>query len=92
MDRTIRTRQFLRSEPATLQSQAGVIEQLPAFRAQVRTMMAAAVNVNHRRHRFPFASQPRVSETRGGVFPSEQRKNREDGIHNRRLHAVIIVD
>src|SRR5215471_12796184 len=55
-------------------------------------MMAAAINVDHRRHRFPFAGAARVDEARGGILSLEDRSTRETGIYDRQLHAVIIAD
>jgi hypothetical protein len=59
MHGTVGARRLFLSEAATFQPHFGVIQKLPAFRAKTfrRMMMVAAINLHHRRHRFPFARE-----------------------------------
>lgn len=69
MHRTIGAGWFFFSETAALQSSAGVVGELPAFLAQriFAAVLAATINRDHRRHRFPFPRQARCGQARGGL-------------------------
>jgi hypothetical protein len=62
MHRTLRAHRFLRAEMAALQPHLGVIQKLPARRAQTgrRLMPVATENLQHRRHRPPFTGEPHL--------------------------------
>ena len=93
MDRALGAGRFFRAEPAAFQSRPGVIQKLPAFRAQPgrRRVMIPAVDFDHRLQRLPFAVQPFAGENNGFGFGREISRGVRSGSFSSHSHAVIFA-
>lgn len=92
MHRTVGARRLFRAETAALQPHAGVVQELPAFRAKTfrRMMVVAAIYPHHRRHRFPFSRQAHASQV-VFCFCRGPDCDRLGNHFNRRFHTPILA-
>jgi hypothetical protein len=71
MYRAFAAGRFFRAKTATVQSQAGIIQQSFGLVAKVFPVMVAAIDANHRFNGSEFASQASIGLARGRGFYTE---------------------
>jgi len=93
MDRALGAGRFFRTKPAAFQSHPGVIQKLPAFRAQpgCRPMTIPAVDFDHRLHCLPFTVQPLAGESHGLGFGRDVSKGVRSGLFSNQSHTVTFA-
>jgi len=93
MDRALGAGRFFCGEPAAFQSHPGVIQKLPAFRAQpgCRPMTIPAVDFDHRLHCLPFTVQPLAGESHGLGFGRDVSKGVRSGLFSNQSHTVTFA-
>ena len=93
MDRALGACRLFCAEPAAFQSHLGVIQKLPAFRAQpgCRPMTIPAVDFDHRLHCLPFTVQPLAGESNGLGFGRDVSKGVRSGLFSSHSHTVTFA-